>query len=116
MVGEGAVEVGLHQHRLDLVGVLHIDGRIGRGAEPGHVERAAQQPLDHAVVVGGREERHGHAQRLLGIAAQAFVRGQAVLGVLAAQKADAELGDGGVLGPALEARRWRKEDRKEWSS
>jgi hypothetical protein len=25
MIGEGAVEVGLHEHRLDLLGVLHID-------------------------------------------------------------------------------------------
>jgi hypothetical protein len=104
VVGERPVEVRLDEHRFDRLGVFHENGGIGRGAEPRHVERAADQALDDAVVVGRGEEPGRHAEELLGIGAEALVRGEPVLRVLAAEKADAELGD--LLGV-----KWRGERR-----
>jgi methenyltetrahydromethanopterin cyclohydrolase len=54
---------------------------------------AAQQALDHAVVVGRGEQLGRNAQQVLGLGAQALVGAQTVLGVFAAQDADAEFGD-----------------------
>ena len=92
-IGEGAVQIGLHQRHIDRLRVGQIDLGIGRGAKPGHVDGATEKPLHHTVIIGGGKQLHRHAQGFLGIFAQAFVRIQPVLRVFTAQKADVELGD-----------------------
>ena len=52
-----AVGLDRGQDRIDRLRVVQIDLGIARGAEFGIVERAAEQALDDAVIVGGREER-----------------------------------------------------------
>ncbi len=72
-------------------GFSQVDLGVARGAELGIVERAAEQALDDAVIVGGREQRHfldaEHGRQLVD---QALEVAQAVGFVLAADQADAE--------------------------
>ncbi len=88
-----AIKVDLDQYWLNRFGVLQVNGGIGRGTQPRHVERAAQQTLDHAVIVGRGEEFGRNAKALFGIAAQTFVGVHPVLRVFPAEDANAKFGD-----------------------
>ncbi len=79
------------QDRLDGIGLGEVDlGKAG-GAQFGIVERAAEQALNDAVIVGGREERDLLEAKLgLQVIAEALVIAQAVGFVFAADDADAE--------------------------
>ena len=90
-----------HDHRLDALAVEPGAGKAG-GAEFRRLELARGDALHHAGIVGGREQLHRHAELLLQQFLELVVALQAVLGVLAAQQADAELLDL-VL---LSIRRW----------
>ena len=66
---------------------------IGRSTKPCHVNRAAQQTLDHAVIVSGREQFDRNAQSGFDRSTVAFVAGDTVLSVFAAQNADVKFFD-----------------------
>ena len=98
MVADGAVYVHFDQNRLNRVCVLQIGRRVRRRAQPCKVQRAANEALNDTGIVSRCEELGFDAQSIFGVGAQAFVVVQAILSVFAAQKTDAEFGDGMAVG------------------
>ena len=85
-----AVVLLRHDDRLDAFAVEPGAGKAGR-AEARHLELARGDALHHAGIVGRREQLHRDAELLLQQLLELRVALQAVLRVLAAQQADAEL-------------------------
>ena len=109
VVAEALVKVDFDQYGLDGLRIGQVGLGVGRWPEPSEIDGAAEQALNHAIIVGGCEQLGRDAEQFLGFGSEALIGGEAVLGIFAAKDADAELGD--VLGEGRRDHRRRQQQR-----
>ena len=93
-IARRSIKVLLGQRQVNSGRIGKVNLCIGRRTEPRHIKRAAQQALDHTIIVGRGEQLYRNAQRCLDGGAVTFLRIQPVLGVFAAKNADVKFSDG----------------------